>query len=85
MVHEQPNSHLVQDLCGESQYLAVLHKMFCLKYTFKDSKIISVYETMDTRTVEVNIVLPARRTNTDAFRNSLAPISGLEAENMYVW
>lgn len=55
MVHEQPNSHLVLDLCGESQYLAVLHKMFCLKYTFKGSKVISIYETMDTPTAQVNI------------------------------
>lgn len=55
MVNEQPNSHLVLDLCGESQYLSVLHQMFCLKYTFTDSKIVSIYETMDTPTVRVNI------------------------------
>ncbi|KAL0632553.1 hypothetical protein Q9L58_008574 [Maublancomyces gigas] len=53
MVDGQPNSHLVNDLCGESQYLALLDQTFCPKFKFEDSKIISIYETMDTKTVGV--------------------------------
>lgn len=55
MVHDQPNAHLVRDLCGESQYLALLQQTFCMKLKFENSKIISIYETMDTQTVGVSI------------------------------
>lgn len=54
MVDGQPNSHLVRDLCGESQYLALLDQTFSHKFTFEDYRIISIYETMDTKTVGVN-------------------------------
>lgn len=55
MVDGQPNSHLVRDLCGESQYLTLLRQTFSQKFAFEDYRIISIYETMDTKTVQVNI------------------------------
>lgn len=55
MVQGQPNSHLVGDLCGQAQYLPTLHEMFCSKFTFGGSKVISIYETRDTQAVGVNI------------------------------
>lgn len=54
MVNEQPNSHLVRDLRVESQYLALLHRQFRRTFMFNDSKIISIYETIDTKTVRVS-------------------------------
>ncbi|KAL0633451.1 hypothetical protein Q9L58_007664 [Maublancomyces gigas] len=52
MVKGQPNSHLVRDLCGRSQFLDLLHRSFCHHFRLEDSKIISVYETKDTETVQ---------------------------------
>lgn len=54
MVKGQPNSHLVRDLCGRSQFLDLLHRSFCHHFRLEDSKIISAYETRDTETVQVD-------------------------------
>jgi hypothetical protein len=45
MVKEQPNKTLVAALDPSSDYLRQLHRNFCEKFRFPDSKIISFYET----------------------------------------
>lgn len=61
MVKGQPNSRLVEDLDPESQCLPLLHEAFCYHFKFEDSPIISIYETMRTRTVVVRISIPAAK------------------------
>lgn len=56
LIDDQPNSHLVLDLCSGSQYFATLHQLFCLELSFTDSKIVSIFETMETQAVGVSIV-----------------------------
>ncbi|KAF8243918.1 hypothetical protein K440DRAFT_560321 [Wilcoxina mikolae CBS 423.85] len=45
MVHGQPNEFFVNSLQPESTYLDVLHQGFCRHFTFKDSEIVSFFET----------------------------------------
>jgi hypothetical protein len=45
IVKEQPNKALVATLDPTSDYLRQLHRNFCEKFKFVDSKIISFYET----------------------------------------
>ncbi|KAI5838888.1 hypothetical protein DFP73DRAFT_563574 [Morchella snyderi] len=56
MVHSQPNENLVRDLCGNSQFLRCLDQSFGHQMNASGSgmgpKIISFYETKDTKTVK---------------------------------
>ena len=45
VVQEQPNKTLIATLDPSSDYLRQLHRDFCEKFKFADSKIISFYET----------------------------------------
>lgn len=56
MVKGQRNESLVLDLGIESQRLRSLHNSFCDFFNFKQCRIISVYETKLTRTVEVQMI-----------------------------
>ncbi|KAF8535207.1 hypothetical protein BDD12DRAFT_856400 [Trichophaea hybrida] len=52
MVKEQPNRDLVEYLGSSSVFLAHLHDEFYLEFTFDESRIISIFETRTTPTVE---------------------------------
>jgi hypothetical protein len=54
MVKGQPNQSLIETLDPKSPFLALLHELFRDKFDFKDSKIISVFETKESKTVEVS-------------------------------
>lgn len=56
LVKGQRNESLVEDLGIGSQRLRSLHTEFCQFFNFRDSRIISIYETKLTRTVEVMIL-----------------------------
>jgi hypothetical protein len=47
----------VLDLGEKSQYLPELHRDFYREFDFEDAKIYSVYETKDTKTVQVECSL----------------------------
>ena len=53
MVKGQPNEDLVRNLDPSSRFLSLLHEMFYSHFTFEDSKIICIFETKVTPTVEV--------------------------------
>lgn len=53
MVKGQPNSRLVKDLDPRSTTLRLLHEAFSDYFTLEDSRIISIYETKETRTAVV--------------------------------
>lgn len=55
MVKGQRNEKLVLELGVGSQRLRSLHNAFCQSFNFKDSRIISIYETKLSRTVQVRI------------------------------
>lgn len=57
MVKGQPNEDLVRNLSGTSRFLRLLHQRFNKCFTLDDSKIICVYETEKTPTVEVSFRL----------------------------
>lgn len=50
----QLNSRFIEDLDPESHSLPLLHDGFGYHFRFEDSPIISVYETMETKTVVVS-------------------------------
>ncbi|KAH8679043.1 hypothetical protein BGZ60DRAFT_513281 [Tricladium varicosporioides] len=52
MVKGQPNEDLVRNLHPDSSFLSMLHQRFLDKFTMEDSKIICIYETKYTATVE---------------------------------
>lgn len=54
MVKGQPNEDLVRDLHPNSSFLSMLHQRFLDKFVLEDSKIICIYETNYTATVEVS-------------------------------
>lgn len=56
MVKGQRNENLVSDLGIESQFLGLLHDTFCELFSLQNFRIISVYETKLSRTVEVRTV-----------------------------
>ncbi|KAH0541631.1 hypothetical protein FGG08_003921 [Glutinoglossum americanum] len=58
MVKGNPNEELVNSLGESSRFLGLLHEMFYRHFTFKDSHIISIYETKETRTVLVRLNAP---------------------------
>lgn len=53
MVKGQRNELLVMDLGEGSPYLCALHNSFCEFFNFKPTRIISVFETKLSRSVEV--------------------------------
>lgn len=53
MVKGQPNNRLVNDLDPASHSLKVLNEMFVDQFKFKDSPIVSIFETKWTKTVVV--------------------------------
>lgn len=53
MVKGQPNSRLVEDLDPDSLSLHLLHREFSDYFRFKDSPIVSIFETKLTKTVVV--------------------------------
>ncbi|KAA8903429.1 ankyrin repeat-containing domain protein, partial [Sphaerosporella brunnea] len=50
MVHGQRNEELVRALQPESHFLDMLHRDFCTHFRFRDSKIVSFYETLQSPT-----------------------------------
>jgi len=54
MVKGQPNEDLVRNLDPSSQFLKLLDEMFCEHFTFKDSRIICIFETKTTPTIAVS-------------------------------
>lgn len=54
MVKGQPNEDLVRNLHPDSSFLNMLHERFLEKFIQEDSKIICIYETEYTATVEVS-------------------------------
>ncbi|KAH8667741.1 hypothetical protein BGZ61DRAFT_365055 [Ilyonectria robusta] len=52
MVKGQPNEQLIRNLSPSSSFLTLLRERFDEKFTLKDSKIICVFETKTTPTVE---------------------------------
>ncbi|KFZ01163.1 hypothetical protein V500_00867 [Pseudogymnoascus sp. VKM F-4518 (FW-2643)] len=52
MVKGQPNEDLVRNLHPDSSFLSLLHQRFLDKFVLEDSKIICIYETNYTATVE---------------------------------
>lgn len=54
MVKGQPNEQLIRNLSPSSSFLTLLRERFDEKFTLKDSKIICVFETKTTPTVEVS-------------------------------
>lgn len=54
MVRGQPNEALVRDLSESSRFLSLLQNMFYERFTIDSSRIICVYETQMTPTVEVS-------------------------------
>jgi hypothetical protein len=54
MVRGQPNEALVRDLSESSRFLSLLQSMFYERFTIDSSRIICVYETQMTHTVEVS-------------------------------
>lgn len=54
MVKGQPNEALVRDLSESSRFLSLLQSMFYERFTIDSSRIICVYETQMTPTVEVS-------------------------------
>lgn len=57
MVKGQPNEDLVRNLHPDSSFLSLLHQRFLDKFVLEDSKIICIYETNYTATVEVSYSL----------------------------
>jgi hypothetical protein len=55
MVKGQPNENLVRSLGSDSTYLRSLHEEFRMAFNFRDSQVVSVYETERTRLVKVRI------------------------------
>lgn len=55
MVKNQPNENLVRNLAPNSHYLRNLHEKFCreLMMLLPNSAVISVYETVRTKTAKV--------------------------------
>lgn len=53
MVKGQRNERLVADLGLASQQLSVLHDAFGAVFTYGDSRVISIFETKLSRTVQV--------------------------------
>lgn len=58
MVDGHPNHRLIEDLAPGSQLLRNLHEDFCENFSFTDSKIVSIYETKETKTVIVRYSWP---------------------------
>lgn len=54
IVKDQPNEVLVRNLRPGSEYLLNLQKSFESQFTYPKSKILSVFETMRTRTAKVS-------------------------------
>jgi len=54
IVKGQPNEYLVKNLDPSSPFLRHLHEIFYNKFTTKGSKIICIFETKETATVEVS-------------------------------
>ncbi|KAI1391513.1 uncharacterized protein F4822DRAFT_396967 [Hypoxylon trugodes] len=52
MVKGQPNGNLIRDLAPKSRFLADLTQRFDSCFTLKDTKVISIYETRETATVQ---------------------------------
>lgn len=59
MVDGQPNSRLIEDLDPRSTSLRLLHEAFSDYFRFEDSRIISIFETKETKTVVVITLLNA--------------------------
>jgi hypothetical protein len=53
MVKGQPNEDLVRNLSESSPFLGLLHDRFSKCFTLDDSKILCIFETQTTPTVEV--------------------------------
>lgn len=56
IVKNQPNEILVRNLRPGSEYLLNLQRNFEAQFTYPNSKILSVFETMRTRTAKVSQV-----------------------------
>ena len=54
MVKGQPNEDLVRNLSESSPFLGLLHDRFSKCFTLDDSKILGIFETQTTPTVEVS-------------------------------
>lgn len=87
MVQGQPNAHLVVDLCEGSQYLSILHESFCQNFTTYDSRIVSIYETLDTPSPQVNTLRDTLLAvkSTKAFRKHPAPMIGAKMAQVSAW
>ena len=53
MVRGQPNENLVRSLGYDSTYLRSLHEEFRMVFNFRDSQVVSIYETERTRVIKV--------------------------------
>lgn len=52
MVDDQPNESLVRNLATESHYLRSLHDRFSRVFRFPTSRVVSVYETLKSKTAK---------------------------------
>lgn len=76
MVKGQPNEALIRDLSESSRFLSLLQSMFYERFTIDSSRIICVYETQMTPTVEVGILVLHRSIS----RHHLTLHSGLRKQ-----
>ena len=60
MVKGQPNEQLVTDLGPQSELLPELQREFTRSFANSEARIISIYETMDSPTVEVYLSYSSR-------------------------
>lgn len=58
IVNNQPNEDLVRNLAPGSIYLRNLQHRFCQVFGFHDSRVVSIYETMKSKTAKVCIENP---------------------------
>jgi hypothetical protein len=58
IVRDQPNESLVRNLAPGSIYLRNLQDRFCRVFRFHDSRLVSIYETMKSKTAKVCIEDP---------------------------
>lgn len=70
IVKNQPNEILVRNLGPGSEYLIDLQRNFEAQFTYPNSKILSVFETMRTRTAKVSQVTGTHPKEEDEFTNA---------------
>lgn len=55
IVNEHPNENLVRNLAPESIYLRNLHGRFSQVFSYPDVRVVSIFETLRSKTAKVNI------------------------------